>query len=65
MWGVTHPYTGFKAFNQPMENCILPDLDLYPKIPTSVYGNKVPEGYEEVMRSIPPEKVIQKVLENL
>jgi len=65
IWGVTHPYTGFRAFNQPMENCILPDLDLYPKIPTSVYGNKVPEGYEEVMRSIPPEKVIQKVLENL
>lgn len=65
IWGVTHPYAGFKAFNQPMENCILPDLDKYPKIPTSVYGNKVPEGYEDVMRSIPPEKVIQKVLENL
>jgi len=65
VWGVTHPYAGFKAFNQPIENCILPDLDLYPKIPTSVYGNKVPEGYQEVMHSIPPEKVIQKVLENL
>lgn len=65
LWGVTHPYTGFRSFNQSMENCLLPDLDLYPKIPTSVYGNKVPEGYEDVMRSIPPEKVIQKVLENL
>lgn len=65
LWGVTHPYTGFRAFNQPMENCILPDLDKYPKIPTSVYGNKIPEGYEDVMRSIPPEKVIQKILENL
>ncbi|MDR5591389.1 glycosyltransferase family 9 protein [Christiangramia sp. SM2212] len=65
LWGVTHPYTGFKAFNQPLENCILPDLDLYPKIPTSVYGNKYPEGYEDVMRSIPPEKVIQKILEIL
>ncbi|CAL68221.1 glycosyltransferase family 9 protein [Christiangramia forsetii] len=65
IWGVTHPYTGFKAFNQPIENCILPDLDQYPKIPTSVYGNKVPEGYDEVMRSIPPEKVVQKILENL
>ena len=65
LWGVTHPYTGFKAFNQPLENCILPDLDKYPKIPTSVYGNIVPEGYEEVMRSIPPEKVIQKLLEIL
>ena len=65
LWGVTHPYTGFRAFNQPLENCLLPDLEKYPKIPTSVYGNKVPEGYEDVMRSIPPEKVIQKILENL
>ena len=65
IWGVTHPYLGFKAFNQPLENCILPDLEKYPKIPTSVYGNKVPEGYEEVMRSIPSEKVVQKVLEKL
>ncbi|MGA8853331.1 MAG: glycosyltransferase family 9 protein [Christiangramia sp.] len=65
LWGVTHPFTGFRAFNQPLENCILPDLVQYPKIPTSVYGNKVPEGYEDVMRSIPPEKVIQKVLENI
>ena len=65
IWGVTHPYLGFKAFKQPLENCILPDLEKYPKIPTSVYGNKVPEGYEEVMRSIPPEKVVQKVLENI
>ncbi|TBW27755.1 glycosyltransferase family 9 protein [Gramella sp. KN1008] len=65
LWGVTHPYTGFKAFNQPMENCILPDLDRYPKIPTSVYGNKVPEGYEDVMRSIPPELVVLKINEVL
>ncbi|MBT8295531.1 MAG: glycosyltransferase family 9 protein [Gramella sp.] len=65
IWGVTHPFAGFRSFNQPMENCILPDLDKYPKIPTSVYGDKVPEGYEDVMRSIPPETVIEKVLENL
>ena len=63
VWGVTHPFTGFRAFNQPLENCILPDLEKYPKIPTSVYGNRVPEGYEDVMRSIPPENIIQKVLE--
>lgn len=63
IWGVTHPYTGFKAFNQPLENCLLPDLEKYPKIPTSVYGNKVPEGYEEVMRSIPPQMVLLKIRE--
>ncbi|MCM4155026.1 glycosyltransferase family 9 protein [Gramella sp. AN32] len=63
LWGVTHPFTGFSAFGQPMQNSILPDLHQYPKIPTSVYGNKVPAGYEDVMRSIPPEKVIRKILE--
>jgi len=65
IWGVTHPYLGFSAFNQPLENCILPDLDKYPKIPTSVYGNKVPEGYDDVMRSIPPEVVVTKIQQNL
>ncbi|AVR44860.1 ADP-heptose--LPS heptosyltransferase RfaF [Christiangramia fulva] len=63
LWGVTHPYTGFKAFNQPIENCILPDLEKYPKIPTSVYGNKIPAGYEEVMRSISPQKVLTRITE--
>lgn len=65
LWGVTHPYAGFKAFGQPMENCILPDLNKYPKIPTSIYGNKVPEGYDDVMRSIPPEVVVGKLEEVL
>jgi len=64
LWGVTHPYAGFKAFGQPMENCILPDLQKFPKIPTSVYGNIVPEGYENVMRSISPEKVVEKILDS-
>ena len=45
IWGVTHPFLGFTPFNQPMENQILPDLKKFPLIPTSVYGNSVPEGY--------------------
>lgn len=65
LWGVTHPYAGFMPFNQPMSNALLPDLTKYDKIPTSIYGNKAPEGYEEVMHSIPPEKVVAKVLEVL
>ncbi len=65
LWGVTHPYTGFAAFGQPDENNLLPDLEKYPSIPTSVYGNVVPRGYEDVMRSIPPDKVVKKVLEIL
>lgn len=61
LWGMTHPYAGFAAFNQPQENHLLPDLYRYPKIPTSIYGNKIPEGYEEAMRSISPDSVVRKL----
>lgn len=65
LWGVTHPYTGFKPFNQPNENQIISNRDKYPLIPTSVYGNKLPKGYEKIMESIPPELVVEKVLKTL
>lgn len=65
LWGVTHPYTGFMPFHQPMENAILSNLTKYPQIPTSVYGNKFPEGYENVMKSISPKTVIDKIYEIL
>lgn len=65
LWGLTHPYTGFAPFGQPEKNSLLPDLKKYPAIPTSVYGKNVPQGYEEVMRSIPPEAVVEKVRKTL
>lgn len=61
MWGLTHPFAGFSPFGQPSSNWIIPDLKKYPAIPTSIYGKTVPDGYEDVMRSIPPETVIQKI----
>ncbi len=61
LWGATHPYAGFMPFNQPFENAILPDLVKYPKLPCSIYGNKTCVGYEDVMRSIKPSIVINKV----
>lgn len=61
LWGVTHPYAGFKAFKQPLENCLLPDPEKFPLIPTSVYGDKYPGGYEDAIRSIPPASVVKKV----
>lgn len=61
LWGVTHPYAGFYPFNQNMDNALLSDRDKYPKIPTSVYGNKYPKGYEVVMASIDYKKVISKI----
>ena len=63
IWGITHPFTGFAPFNQPFENAILPDLNKYPNIPCSIYGNKVSEGYEDVMRSISPKRVTEKIIE--
>lgn len=63
LWGHTHPYAGFAPFNQPMDNCITANRLKYPLIPTSVYGNKMIEGYENVMETIAPEHIIEKVNE--
>ena len=61
LWGATHPFTGFSPFNQPLENALVSDRNLFPKLPTSVYGNKVVEGYENAMRTISVESVIDKI----
>jgi ADP-heptose:LPS heptosyltransferase len=63
LWGATHPYAGFLAFNQSLENALTSDRNQYPKLPTSVYGNKIVEGYEDAMRSISPKDVITKIEE--
>ena len=65
VWGVTHPYAGFAPFLQPEENSITADREQFPLIPTSVYGNKVPSGYGEVMRTILPERIYGRILEVL
>ena len=65
LWGATHPFTGFIPYNQPTENCLTADRNLYPEIPTSVYGNIIVEGYENAMRTILPSTVMQKIREVL
>ena len=65
LWGVTHPYAGFYPFGQPMENALMANREAYPLIPTSVYGNKVPAGYENAMKTIKPDKVLKKMLDIL
>ncbi len=65
IWGVTHPHSGFKPYNQPLENSLTPDRGTFPLIPTSVYGNKYPEGYLEAINSITPERIIKRVQEIL
>jgi ADP-heptose:LPS heptosyltransferase len=61
LWGVTHPYAGFYPFGQPLENALMADREKFPLIPTSVYGNKMPEGYTEAMRTIHPKDILKKV----
>lgn len=61
VWGVTHPYSGFAPFNQPYDYALLSDRKKYPSIPTSVYGNKFPEGYENAAGSISVEAIVAKV----
>lgn len=65
LWGATHPYAGFKPFNQPDDFCLTSDRAQYPLLPTSIYGNKKVEGYEEVMRTILPNTIIEKIEKEL
>ena len=65
LWGATHPFAGFKPFNQPYENCITSDREKHPLLPTSVYGNKIIEGYEDVMRTILPETIVNTIKKEL
>lgn len=61
LWGATHPFAGFSPFKQSLENCLRSDRNLYPKLPTSVYGNKIIEGYQDAMRTILVEEIVSKI----
>ena len=61
LWGATHPYAGFSPFNQPMEHALVTNRNQFPKLPTSVYGNKKVKGYEDAMRTILPQTIVLKV----
>jgi ADP-heptose:LPS heptosyltransferase len=61
IWGVTHPYAGFAPFNQPESYILTADRTKFPLIPTSVYGNKYPEDYENASASISPKQIIEVI----
>jgi len=63
LWGATHPFAGFLPFNQSLDNALVSDRNQYPNLPTSVYGNKKVAGYENAMRTIPPEQVVARIEE--
>ena len=60
IWGLTHPYTGFSTFNSSPENQICVDREKYPMVPSSIYGNKEIDGYEDAMRSISYNEVLTR-----
>jgi ADP-heptose:LPS heptosyltransferase len=61
LYGATHPFAGFAPFNQPFENALVADREKYPLLPTSVYGNIKVAGYEDAMRTILPESIVEKI----
>lgn len=61
IWGVTHPFAGFSPYNQPENYALLADKKQFPLIPTSIYGNKFPEGYEEASKSVSTQKIIDTI----
>jgi ADP-heptose:LPS heptosyltransferase len=61
LWGNTHPFAGFAPFLQPEENQITANREQFPLIPTSIYGNKVPDGYDKVMETIDCGSVVERL----
>ena len=60
IWGMTHPFLGFSPFLQPDLNQILIDRNKFNLIPTSVYGKKIPKGYENAFRTISPLTILER-----
>lgn len=58
LWGVTHPFAGFAPYGQPESYSLMADRTQFPEIPTSVYGNRMPPGYEMAIAGIPPDEVV-------
>ena len=65
LWGSTHPYAGYQPLFQPFKNSFLPDYEQYPKLPSSIFGEREIRGYEEAMRSIKQESILLRVKEIL
>jgi len=65
LWGATHPFAGFAPFGQAKQQQLLPNLEKYPLLPTSVYGNKKIKGYNRAIDDISPGDVVKTIKEQL
>tara|TARA_A100000164_G_C21677667_1_gene662784 strand:- start:187 stop:801 length:615 start_codon:yes stop_codon:yes gene_type:complete len=63
IWGATHPFAGYKPFNQPEKNSIMPDLKKFPKTPVTIYGSDCPKDYVNAINSIRPEIIFKRLNE--
>ena len=59
VWGATHPFTGFYAWAQPVDNAV--QIQLYCR-PCSVFGN-IPcyRGDHACMERLPPALILEKL----
>lgn len=65
IWGATHPFAGFAPFKQKTSQQLLPDLQKYPQLPTSIYGNKTFDGFSQIWDDIKPREVVKAVKSNI
>ncbi|MFL2510875.1 MAG: glycosyltransferase family 9 protein [Candidatus Neomarinimicrobiota bacterium] len=61
IWGSTHPFTGYSPFMQPDINAIIPDKNLFPKLPVSIYGSNCPKDYVDAINSIKIDDILHKM----
>ena len=61
LWGNTHPYAGFAPYAQPIERQLTVDRKIYPLVPTSIFGNQLIDGYEDITDSIETSRVIEEL----
>lgn len=61
LWGNTHPYAGFAPYAQPMERQLTVDRITYPLVPTSIFGNQLVDGYEDITDSIETSRILEEL----
>ncbi|MGJ8683057.1 MAG: glycosyltransferase family 9 protein [Nonlabens sp.] len=61
LWGNTHLYAGFAPYAQPIERQLTVSRTTYPLVPTSIFGNQLVDGYEDITDSIETTRVIEEL----
>ena len=61
LWGNTHPYAGFAPYAQSVDNQLTASREQFPLVPTSIFGNKTVDGYENATSSIKTSVVVERL----